>query len=160
MRLICQYNKFDSSYYGSTKEVIMLLKNLKKKGMAVALALAASLSFAPAAFANNHADTGWSTYLSSWQTSDTPNRQKQDASLGYIKATSVSKGRTIRSWMLNYSNKDVNSATVNLKSGQYQYVYNSAYQRFGRSQVHMRLQHAYSYSGTTQAYGVWSPDSA
>lgn len=137
----------------------MQLDIIKKRGLAIVLALAASLSFAPAAFANNHGDTGWSAYISGWQTSDTPNRQKQDASSGYIQASNVSGGRTVRSWMLGYSNESVGSATVNLRSGWAQYVSNYTYEKFGRRQVHMRLQNAFAYDGYTQTYGVWSPDS-
>ena len=31
--------------------------------------------------------------------------------------------------------------------------------KYGRKQVHFRLQNAAAYSGTTEVTGVWSPDS-
>lgn len=134
------------------------LKEIPKKVFILLAVLASSLCFATPALANNHADTGWSAYLKNWQTVDTPNRQKQDASSGYILAQSVSNGRTIRAWMLGYGNEDVQSQTVRLGSGQWSYVTNYAYEWYGRKQVHMRLQNTANYSDTT-ASGLWSPDS-
>ena len=68
--------------------------------VAVAAAVAASCCFITPAFAGNVGKTSWSAYLTGWNTADTPNRQKQDASNGYIKADHVSGDRTIRAWML------------------------------------------------------------
>lgn len=73
--------------------------------VAVAAAVAASCCFITPAFAGNVGKTSWSAYLTGWNTADTPNRQKQDASNGYIKADHVSGDRTIRAWMLGYANR-------------------------------------------------------
>ena len=77
--------------------------------VAVAAAVVASCCFITPAFAGNVGKTSWSAYLTGWNTADTPNRQKQDASNGYIKADHVSGDRTIRAWMLGYANEDVES---------------------------------------------------
>lgn len=133
--------------------------NLKKKVLVLALTLSTALCFVPSAFANNHADSGWSAYLKGWNTVDTPNRQKQDASSGYIKVDGSTENRSIRAWMLGFGNENVGSATVYIGPGGGTYVTNYAYEWFGRKQVHMRLQNTGSYTGDTQAWGVWSPDS-
>lgn len=132
---------------------------LKKKGLALVVATATAFCFATPAFANNHADSGYSAYLTGPSTSDTPNRQKQDASYGYIYASSVSSGRTINAWMLGFNNENVDSQTVQLTSGQARYVSNYTYEYYGKKQVHMRLRNAQNYSGTTSVSGLWSPDS-
>lgn len=131
----------------------------KKKFVMVLAMVVAMFCMATPAMANNHGDTGWSAYLNGWNTVDTPNRQKQDASYGYIKAQSVSNNRQIRAWMLGFGNEDVSSATVYMTSGQSRLVSNYTFERFGRKQVHMRIQVNANYSGTTVASGVWSPDS-
>ena len=95
--------------------------------------------FAAPAMANNHGDTAWSAYLKNWETSDTPNRQKQDSSYAYIKADFVTKNRTIRAWALGYSNNDVKSSTVNFTTGQSRKI---------------SLQNTAKYSDATQAWGV------
>lgn len=119
--------------------------------------LAASLCFATPALANNHGDTAWSMYLVGWNTQDTQNRWKEDASSGYIALHSADGGRQIRAWMLQYWNKDINSETVRLTPGHWAYVTNYAYEWFNRTQVHMRIQNTANVSGS--ASGVWSPDS-
>lgn len=118
----------------------------------------ASCCFITPAFAGNVGKTSWSAYLTGWNTADTPNRQKQDASNGYIKADHVSGDRTIRAWMLGYANEDVESGVVTLTSGQEGWVINQVYKNFGKKQVHMRLQAAHAYSGATETSGKWSPD--
>lgn len=121
---------------------------------------AASLCFAAPAIAGNTSQSSWSAYLTGWNTSDTPNRQKQDTSDGFIHADHVSGGRTVRAWMLGFSNEDVKSGTVTLTSGDSGHVTNQAYQLFnGPKQVHMRLQNTQTYSTATETSGVWSPDS-
>ncbi|MCI1831899.1 MAG: hypothetical protein LKI88_01490 [Bifidobacterium sp.] len=137
----------------------MFSKHIARKIMGVIGALAAMLCLSSPAFANNHADSGWSAYLAGWQTVDTPNRQKQDASSGYIAAHNISGGRQIRAWMLGYHNEDVHSQTVYLRAGQWSYVTNNTYEWFGRKQVHMRIQNIQLSNGATSASGVWSPDS-
>ena len=133
------------------------LKEIPKKVFLLLAVLASSLCFATPALANNHADTGWSAYLTGWDTADTPNRQKQDASSGYIMVQSTSRGRSVRAWMLGYGNENVGSATVTVGPGQSSYVTNYAYEWYGRKQVHMRIQNLANVSGS--ASGLWSPDS-
>lgn len=60
--------------------------------VAVVAAVVASCCFITPAFAGNVGKTSWSAYLTGWNTADTPNRQKQNASNGYIKADHVSGG--------------------------------------------------------------------
>lgn len=81
----------------------MKTTHLSRKAIAIVAIIASSFCFASPALAGNSAKTGWSAYLTNWQTSDTPNRQKQNSSDGFISASSVSGGRTIRAWMLGYS---------------------------------------------------------
>lgn len=126
--------------------------------VAVVAAVVASCCFITPAFAGNVGKTSWSAYLTGWNTADTPNRQKQNASNGYIKADHVSGGRTIRAWMLGYANEDVESGVVTLTSGQEGWVTNQVYKNFGKKQVHMHLQAAHAYSGATETSGKWSPD--
>ncbi|MBW3082300.1 hypothetical protein [Bifidobacterium phasiani] len=138
----------------------MNTRSVWTRAATVLAVVAASLCFAAPAIAGNTSQSSWSAYLTSWNTSDTPNRQKQDTSNGFIRADHVSGGRTIRAWMLGYSNEDVRSGTVTLQSGTSGYVTNQAYQLFdGPKQVHMRLQNTQYYSTGTEAAGVWSPDS-
>mgnify|MGYP007085131445 CR=1 FL=1 len=136
----------------------MKTTHLSRKAIAIVAIIASSFCFASPALAGNSAKTGWSAYLTNWQTSDTPNRQKQNSSDGFISASSVSGGRTIRAWMLGYSNEDVRSGTVTLTSGFSGHVTNQTYQLYGRKQVHMRLQNTQSVAGT-EAAGLWAPDS-
>lgn len=128
---------------------------------AVIVAIASMFCFAAPAMANNHADTAWSAYLKKWETADTPNRQKQDASYAYIKADSVTGNRKIRAWALGFSNNDVNSSTVTFTTGQSRKISQYAFENNGNRpcQIHLRLQNAGKYPSTTQAWGVWSPDS-
>lgn len=133
------------------------LKAIPKRVFILLAVLASSLCFATPALANNHADTGWSMYLSNWNTADTPNRQKQDASSGYILVQTASGNRQVRAWMLGYGNEPVGSQTVKLGPGQWSYVTNYAYEWYGRKQVHMRIQNTANVSGS--AAGLWSPDS-
>lgn len=131
-----------------------------RTSMFALLAIMLSMAcLATPAIAVNASTTSWSVYVTGWKTADTPNRQKQDASPGYIKAEHVSGGRAVRAWMLGFSNEDVQSATVTMASGWSAHVDNRTYQLFGKKQVHMRLQNTKSYSTATEAYGVWSPDS-
>lgn len=136
----------------------MTSKHLSRKAIALLAIAASAFCFASPALAGNTAKTGWSAYLTNWNTSDTSNRQKQNTSDGYISAASVSGNRTIRAWMLGYSNEDVRSGTVTLTSGSVGYVTNQTYQIFGRKQVHMRLQNTQNVAGT-EAAGLWAPDS-
>lgn len=117
--------------------------------------------FCGSRLANNHGDTAWSAYMKGWQTYDTPNRQKQDASSAYIKANSVTGNHLIRAWALSFSNGDVGSDTVQFTTGQGRFISQYAYGWNGYKprQIHLRLQNAGSYAGTTFAQGVWSPDS-
>ena len=119
--------------------------------MAILAAVASMCCFAAPAMANNHGDTAWSAYLKNWETSDTPNRQKQDASYAYIKADSVT----------GYSNNDVKSSTVNFTTGQSRKISQYAFENNGYKpcQIHLRLQNTAKYNDVTQAWGVWSPDS-
>ncbi|EFM42574.1 hypothetical protein HMPREF0168_0014 [Bifidobacterium dentium ATCC 27679] len=100
--------------------------------------------------ANNHGDTAWSAYMKGWQTYDTPNRQKQDASSAYIKANSVTGNHLIRAWALSFSNGDVGSDTVQFTTGQERFISQYAYEWNGYKprQIHLRLQNAGSYAGT------------
>ena len=132
---------------------------LIRKGAAMIAIAAASVSLAAPASAANHAKSPWSAYLIGWSTGDTPNRQKQDRSAGYISAGSISGGRAIKAWMLGFANEDVESGTVTLSSGQHGYVTNQTFQKYGRKQVHMRVQTTKYYSNQTEASGDWSPDS-
>ncbi|GEM_PF-2206787 len=117
--------------------------------------------FCGSRLANNHGDTAWSAYMKGWQTYDTPNRQKQDASSAYIKANSVTGNHLIRAWALSFSNGDVGSDTVQFTTGQGRFISQYAYGWNGYKprQIHLRLQNAGSYAGTTFAQGGWSPDS-
>ena len=129
--------------------------------VALFAAVASMCCFAAPAMANNHGDTAWSAYLKNWETSDTPNRQKQDSSYAYIKADFVTKNRTIRAWALGYSNNDVKSSTVNFTTGQSRKISQHAFENNGYKpcQIHLRLQNTAKYSDATQAWGVWNPDS-
>lgn len=104
----------------------------------------------PPAMANNHGDTAWSAYMKGWQTYDTPNRQRQDASSAYIKANSVTGNHLIRAWALSFSNGDVGSDTVQFTTGQERFISQYAYEWNGYKprQIHLRLQNAGSYAGT------------
>lgn len=133
---------------------------MKKVMIAAVTAIAASLCFAAPALANNHADTGWSAYLSFWRTVDTPNRAKLDASYGYIYTQTVSGNRNIRAWMLGNGNEDVSSGVAYMSTNQARKVSNYVYERFGYGKgCHFRIQQGANYAGTTTASGLWSPDS-
>ena len=62
---------------------------------------------------------------------------------------------------LSFSNGDVGSDTVQFTTGQERFISQYAYEWNGYKprQIHLRLQNAGSYAGTTFAQGVWSPDS-
>ncbi|NMM95364.1 hypothetical protein G1C98_0100 [Bifidobacterium sp. DSM 109960] len=128
---------------------------------AVIVAIASMFCFAAPAMANNHADTAWSAYLKKWETADTPNRQKQDASYAYIKADAITENRTVRVWALSFNNGDVGSDTVKIKAKNSYFISQYAYEWNGYKprQIHLRLQNDLAYGTTTQAWGVWSPDS-
>lgn len=61
----------------------------------------------------------------------------------------------------SFSNGDVGSDTVQFTTGQERFISQYAYEWNGYKprQIHLRLQNAGSYAGTTFAQGVWSPDS-
>ncbi len=140
------------------------MKIIKKiVGIVAALAMLAVASPAMAdddiALYNNHKDSGWDTYLTPWQgISQTPNRQKQDASYGYIKPTKLN-GYRIRAWMTRMNGESVGSEVKVLSQGQEGFISQYAYERFGRVQVRMKLQNVTATSANVPAAGVWSPDS-
>lgn len=137
----------------------MKISLLQKRAVSILAALAAMFCFAAPAYAGNSSDSSFNGSVSAWNTFDTDNRQKQDATSGYIKLNGITSGRGIRAWMLGFANEDVNSQTVYLGQGQWSYVSNYTYEIYGKKQVHMRIQAQQSYSSVTAFGGVWSPDS-
>lgn len=142
--------------------------NMKHKVVAAVAAAASMFCFESPALAaqvsplNNHADSGWSAYLtSSSSIVSTPYRQKQDASYGYIKLQTINGSRQIDVKMRLRNGGECNSPWYMLNEGNTAFVSNYAYENNGNKpiQVVMRIKAHANYSGTTQASGVWSPDS-
>ncbi|EOT41953.1 DUF2712 domain-containing protein [Enterococcus columbae] len=133
-----------------------MIKKVLLAGAASVLLLAGSIPV----LANNHADTSWSFWLKANQgNSYTASREKTDASSAYLALHSMSKSGGVNGWLQMANGTEIGSPKTRVYSGGAAYVINYAYEKYGHSNVRMAIETANSFSTSTQASGVWSPDS-
>lgn len=108
---------------------------------------------------NNHTDTSWDAILPrNGGNYYTGARNKTDKSRTYVRVNEVGKGM-VNVWAQKSDGVEIGNPKYSLKAGQYQLMYNRAYEIYGKTKIRLAIESREGYVVHVHASGVWSPDS-